>query len=51
MRHAIDLDDQLAVECDEVDHIPVDRMLATKFPPCQPPVAQRLPQLRFSTRL
>jgi hypothetical protein len=42
---AVNLDDQLAVERYEIDHVPVDRMLATKFPSRQPPIAQRLPKL------
>ena len=32
MRHAVDFDNQLSVECDEVDDVPIDRMLAAELP-------------------
>ncbi len=35
---SIDLDDQLAVKRDEIDDIPVDRVLASEFPACQPAI-------------
>jgi hypothetical protein len=39
VRYAVDLDYQLAVECYEIDYVPVDRVLATKFPSRQLPIA------------
>jgi len=44
VRHAVNLDDEFPVESDEIDYIPIDRMLATKFPACKPAIAQRLPK-------
>lgn len=39
MCHAVDLNDQLAVKCNEVDNVPVDRMLAPELPSQQPAIA------------
>ncbi|MGX1286825.1 hypothetical protein AB7M50_005950 [Bradyrhizobium elkanii] len=51
MRHAIDFNDQLAVKRNEINNVPVNRVLATKLPPRQSSVAQCLPKLRFGARL
>jgi hypothetical protein len=50
-RDAIDFNDRLAFYRDEIDDIPVDRMLPAKFSFGQTPPAQCLPQPRFSARL
>jgi hypothetical protein len=51
MRRPIDFDDQLAIDCSEVDDEPVYHMLSAKFPSGKPPVTQRLPETRFGARL
>jgi len=49
--YSIDLDNQLSVQSDEINDISIDGVLATEFPACQPPIAQRLPELCFCTGL
>ena len=51
MRYAVDFDDQFSVERHEIDDVPIDRMLAAKFPARQSPIAQRLPKLRLGACL
>jgi hypothetical protein len=51
VRHAVNLDDQFSIQGHEINDVPVDRMLAAKFSPCQPPITQRLPKLGLGARL
>ncbi len=51
MRYAVNFDDQFSIQRHEINDVSVDRMLAAKFPPRQPPVTQRLPKLRLGARL
>jgi hypothetical protein len=51
VRHAIDLDDQFSIKRYEIDNVPINRMLATKFPVRQLSITERLPKLCFGTRL
>ena len=44
MRPAVDFNDQLAVETDEVDDVSIDWMLAAEFPPRQLTIAQLAPE-------
>jgi hypothetical protein len=51
VRYAVNFDDQFSIERHEIYDVPIDGVLASKFPPRQSPIAQRLPKLRFSARL
>jgi hypothetical protein len=51
MGRAVDLDDQLAGERDEIDYVPVNRMLPTELPTVDLAVSKRPPQLRLGAGL
>ena len=48
---AVDLDDELRVEADEIDDILIDRPLPAEFPSGESAIAQRLPELRLGAGL
>jgi hypothetical protein len=48
---AINFDDQLSVDRDEIHDVSIDGMLAAKFPTRQPAIAQRLPKPRLGACL
>src|ERR1700730_3018633 len=47
MRRSVNLDDQPSIERYEVDDVPVNWMLAAKFPMIESTVSQSLPQAGF----
>jgi len=51
MRHSIDFNDQLSIECDEIDNKAIDWMLPAKLPTGESTISQRLPQACFGTCL